>query len=202
MLYNLHFFSSKCRLFHNATLFGFCITYILNTVCTKIWKKKSVARRLTLCIGHNSIHIASVLCLFALMPLSSIHHFLIVCPLILILVSVVRLHSITQTPTPLFLSLHHFNLHPTFSGTQLGHKTWLCIYAFPLFSLRMEADRISETLFCCWKARQSTELRNQIIFDVIWPVSLFVSFHRIRCRRASSLLYNPHPLLIFNVNHS
>ena len=49
MLYNLHFFlSSKCRLFHNATLFGFCITHILNTGCAKIWKKKkSVARRLT-----------------------------------------------------------------------------------------------------------------------------------------------------------
>ena len=40
MLYNLHFFSSKCRLFHNATLFGFCITHILNTGCAKIWKKK------------------------------------------------------------------------------------------------------------------------------------------------------------------
>ena len=39
MLYNLHFFSSKCRLFHNATLFGFCITHILNTVCAKIKKK-------------------------------------------------------------------------------------------------------------------------------------------------------------------
>jgi hypothetical protein len=38
MLYNLHFFSSKCRLFHNATLFGFCITHILNTGCAKIWK--------------------------------------------------------------------------------------------------------------------------------------------------------------------
>ena len=33
------FFSSKCRLFHNATLFGFCITHILNTGCAKIWKK-------------------------------------------------------------------------------------------------------------------------------------------------------------------
>ena len=33
-------FSSKCRLFHNATLFGFCITHILNTGCAKIWKKK------------------------------------------------------------------------------------------------------------------------------------------------------------------
>ena len=41
MLYNLPFFlSSKCRLFHNATLFGFCITHILNTGCAKIWKKK------------------------------------------------------------------------------------------------------------------------------------------------------------------
>ena len=39
MLYNLHFFSSKCRLFHNATLFGFCITHILKTGCAKIWKK-------------------------------------------------------------------------------------------------------------------------------------------------------------------
>ena len=39
MLYNLHFFSSKCRLFHNTTLFGFCITHILNTECAKIWKK-------------------------------------------------------------------------------------------------------------------------------------------------------------------
>ena len=33
------FVSSKCRLFHNATLFGFCITHILNTGCAKIWKK-------------------------------------------------------------------------------------------------------------------------------------------------------------------
>ena len=47
MLYNLRFFfSSKCRLFHNATLFGFCITHILNTGCAKIWKK-SVTKRLT-----------------------------------------------------------------------------------------------------------------------------------------------------------
>ena len=38
MLYNLHFFSSKCRLFHNATLFGFYITHILNTDCAKILK--------------------------------------------------------------------------------------------------------------------------------------------------------------------
>ena len=49
MLYNLHFFSWKCRLFDNATLFGFCITRILNTECAKIWKKKSVAKRLNKC---------------------------------------------------------------------------------------------------------------------------------------------------------
>ena len=47
MLYNLHFLSSKFRLFHNVTLFGFCITHILNTGCAKIWKKKSVVKRLT-----------------------------------------------------------------------------------------------------------------------------------------------------------
>jgi hypothetical protein len=39
MLYNLHFFSSKYRLFHNATLFGFCITHILNTGVLKSEKK-------------------------------------------------------------------------------------------------------------------------------------------------------------------
>ena len=33
------FSSSKCRLFHNATLFGFCITHILNTGCAQIKKK-------------------------------------------------------------------------------------------------------------------------------------------------------------------
>jgi hypothetical protein len=30
------FSSSKCRLFHNSTLFGFCIIHILNTGCAKI----------------------------------------------------------------------------------------------------------------------------------------------------------------------
>ena len=39
MPYNLHFSSSKCRLFHNATLFGFCTAHILNTGCAKIKKK-------------------------------------------------------------------------------------------------------------------------------------------------------------------
>ena len=40
------FFSSKCRLFHNATLFGFCITHILNTGCALKFEKNSVVKRL------------------------------------------------------------------------------------------------------------------------------------------------------------
>ena len=39
MLYNLHFFPFKMPFISNATLFGFCITHILNTVCAKIKKK-------------------------------------------------------------------------------------------------------------------------------------------------------------------
>jgi len=35
MLRNLSFFSSKCRLFHNATVFGSCIIRILPTGCAK-----------------------------------------------------------------------------------------------------------------------------------------------------------------------
>ena len=33
------FFSSICRLFHNATFFGSCNIHILNTGCAKILKK-------------------------------------------------------------------------------------------------------------------------------------------------------------------
>ena len=36
MLHNLRFFSSKCRLFHNATVFGSCIIRVLPTGCVKI----------------------------------------------------------------------------------------------------------------------------------------------------------------------
>ena len=36
MLYNLHFSLQNAVLFHNATLFGFCITHILNTGCAQI----------------------------------------------------------------------------------------------------------------------------------------------------------------------
>jgi hypothetical protein len=38
MLHILRFFSSKCRLFHNATFFGSCIIHILHTGCAKIKK--------------------------------------------------------------------------------------------------------------------------------------------------------------------
>ena len=41
MLHTLRFFfSSKCRLFHNATFFGSCVIHILYTGCAKIKKKK------------------------------------------------------------------------------------------------------------------------------------------------------------------
>jgi hypothetical protein len=39
MLHNLRFFSSKWCLFHNATLFGYCIIHILNTGCVKFKRK-------------------------------------------------------------------------------------------------------------------------------------------------------------------
>ena len=35
-LYSPFFFSSKCSLFHNANLFGYCIIHILYTGCAKI----------------------------------------------------------------------------------------------------------------------------------------------------------------------
>jgi len=40
------FFSSKCRLFHNAYLFVSCIIHILYTGCAKIKKNNSVAKGL------------------------------------------------------------------------------------------------------------------------------------------------------------
>jgi hypothetical protein len=46
MVYTLRFFSSKCGLFHNSNLFGFCIIHILYTGCAKIKKNNSVAKRL------------------------------------------------------------------------------------------------------------------------------------------------------------
>ena len=42
------FFSSKCRLFHNATFFDSCIIHILHTGCAKIWIPNSGAKRLIL----------------------------------------------------------------------------------------------------------------------------------------------------------
>jgi hypothetical protein len=38
-LYSPFFFSSKCRLFHNANLFGSCIIHILYTECAEIKKR-------------------------------------------------------------------------------------------------------------------------------------------------------------------
>ena len=44
------FYSSKCRLFHNATFFGSCVIHILYTVCAKI-KKKSGAKGLRMSVA-------------------------------------------------------------------------------------------------------------------------------------------------------
>jgi hypothetical protein len=38
-LYSPFFFSSKCSLFHNSSVFGSCIIHILYTECAKIKKK-------------------------------------------------------------------------------------------------------------------------------------------------------------------
>ena len=38
-IYCSFFFSSKCSLFHNSNVFGFCITHNLYTGCAKIKKK-------------------------------------------------------------------------------------------------------------------------------------------------------------------
>jgi len=46
MLYTLRFFSSKCSLFHNANVFGFCIIHILYIGCAKIKKNNSSAKGL------------------------------------------------------------------------------------------------------------------------------------------------------------
>ena len=46
MVYTLHFFSSKCSLFHNSNIFGSCIIHILYTGCAKIKKNNSGAKRL------------------------------------------------------------------------------------------------------------------------------------------------------------
>jgi len=46
MVYTLLFFSSKYSLFHNSNVFGSCIIHILYTVCAKIKKNYSGAKRL------------------------------------------------------------------------------------------------------------------------------------------------------------
>ena len=41
MLYTLHFFSTKCSLFHNGNLFGSCIIHILYTGVLKLKKNNN-----------------------------------------------------------------------------------------------------------------------------------------------------------------
>ena len=59
MLYNLHFFSSKCRLFRNATLFGFRITRILNTGVLKFEKKKIRRQKVKHLLEYTHTHTQS-----------------------------------------------------------------------------------------------------------------------------------------------
>jgi hypothetical protein len=56
MLHVVRFFSSKWRLFHNATFFGSCIIHILHTGCAKI-KKKSGAKGLTCYVILSNLYI-------------------------------------------------------------------------------------------------------------------------------------------------
>jgi len=48
MVYTLHFFSSKCSLFHNSNVFDSCVIHILYTGCAKTKKNNSGAKRLIL----------------------------------------------------------------------------------------------------------------------------------------------------------
>jgi len=65
MLYTLRFFSSKCRLFHNATFFGFSIIHILHTGCAKILNVKLRCQKVK--EGEN------VWCFHLLASASSVH---------------------------------------------------------------------------------------------------------------------------------
>jgi len=56
MLHTLRFFfSSKCRLFYNASFFGSCVIHTLYTGCAKI-KKKSDSKGLNLQCQRPSRH--------------------------------------------------------------------------------------------------------------------------------------------------
>jgi len=55
MVYTLRFFPSKCSLFHNSNVFGFCIFHILYTGCAKIKKNNSGAKRLSRAIERKYI---------------------------------------------------------------------------------------------------------------------------------------------------
>ena len=60
MLHTLRFFfSSKCRLFHNATFFGSRIIHILHTGCAKISIPNSGAKRLRK-EKKKELHVASL----------------------------------------------------------------------------------------------------------------------------------------------
>jgi hypothetical protein len=61
------FFSSKRRLFHNATFFGSCIIHILHTGCAKI-KKKIRRQRVKECSARTTNRICRALKMTAGFP--------------------------------------------------------------------------------------------------------------------------------------
>jgi len=54
-VYTLRFFTSKCSLFHNANIFGSCFIHILFTLCAKIKKNNSGAKRLRCCATNRKV---------------------------------------------------------------------------------------------------------------------------------------------------
>ena len=62
MLHTLRFFPpySKCRLFHNATFFGTCVTHILYTECAKI-KKNPAPKGYPLAPDLNELGVTRIL---------------------------------------------------------------------------------------------------------------------------------------------
>ena len=66
------FFSSKCSLFHNTNLFGFCIIHILYTGCAKIKKNNSGAKGL---MGLLTVpHVVSVFRMTLTVHTGYFHH--------------------------------------------------------------------------------------------------------------------------------
>jgi len=72
MVYTLHFYFSKCSLFHNSNVFGSCIIHILYTGELKFKKNNSDAKRLILNVLFK-LNIFNCFIIFILVMICSIH---------------------------------------------------------------------------------------------------------------------------------